>query len=642
MNIRDCLLFFLFAGLGIGLTAQTAVQREKIIQDYELEVLQSLSVFYANAFQFEKLQAEEYAERMNIPTEINYPNGQKSVLRRIDEDGNLIYVRTYNNTEAARTIGVDRLYPMGGLGLKLEGENMTGAVWDAGKVRGTHELLSGKIDFKDDAAEYDDHATHVSGTMVGKKLQSSPGNRARGMAYKAKLDTYDWDDDISEMYAAAESGLLVSNHSYGADLEQITNPQNFLGRYDAISASIDRLTFQAPFYSIVIASGNDRNASYTDKLSEDGYHLLAGEMNTAKNGILVTAVDPVDRYAGAGSVHISEFSSWGPTIDNRVKPDLAADGLEVFSSVATDARGNLSDKDYAYYSGTSSAAPGVAGSILLLQELNSNLGEGEFLRSATIKALLIATAKETGDNAGPDPIYGWGLTDVEGAAQLLLDNALEEEAVLEELTLVNGETYTQTIEATDETVIATIVWTDPAGKSHRRGDDSSVLVNDLDIRIRDSKGEVFYPWRLNKDDYTSPALKDGDNEVDNVEKVTITGVFPEALYSLEVSHKGELENQKQDFSLVVSGAKIAGKADMSESDVTLYPNPASDWVNLELDAGEEVTVEIYDMLGKRVLAENFANSYHRLTMDVSSLSSGLYFVSVYTKGRKITKKMLKK
>ena len=54
------------------------------------------------------------------------------------------------------------------------------------------------------------HATHVAGTLAAGGTHAS----AKGMSHQAPLHAYEWDDDESEM-AAAAAGMRVSNHSYG-------------------------------------------------------------------------------------------------------------------------------------------------------------------------------------------------------------------------------------------------------------------------------------------------------------------------------------------------------------------------------------------------------------------------------------------
>lgn len=640
MNKKPCFLGVLMVLLTCAGFAQTASQRQEIVREYELSLLNSLAQTHARIYKENLRYAEKRAALEGRPTAIFYPNGQISRLKRIDRSGNFIYNRTFNNIEAARTIGTDQLYRGGVLGLALSGKNMRAGVWDAGKVRGSHELLTNRVSFGDDAEEYDDHSTHVAGTLIGGNLDTYPGNLARGMAFEAELDAYDWDEDFSEMYAAAQQGLLVSNHSYGPDLEQVRNPEDFLGKYDDLSEATDNLAYLAPYYTMVVAAGNDRNASYTSTISPDGYSLLTAEMNTAKNNILVTAVYPVESYEGPGSVEILDFSSFGPTNDLRIKPDLAADGWSVLSSAATDRRGQPSDSDYAYFSGTSSAAPAVAGSVLLLQELSALLHEGTFLKSSSIRALLIGTALEAGENRGPDPIFGWGLTNVEGAAQLLLEDANSGDSFIREIELSEGEPFQEIIESTGDKLKITMAWTDPPAKPQRRGDSSPRLVNDLDIRLINGRGESFYPWRLNEHNFREPALRDGDNAVDNVEQTALEQTSPGEIFTLNITHKGNLEGGKQVLSLVGVGAKPAVPEDLDEGSFLIYPNPAHDQVQIAFQPDGPADIEIVDMKGSLIFSQHFPNAQHRLQFDVSGYAPGLYFVTLRSAGKKTTKKLL--
>ena len=100
---------------------------------------------------------------------------------------------------------------------------------------------------------------------------------------------------------------------------------------------------------------------------------------------------------------ISSFSSRGPASDGRIKPDVAALGSNVYSSVA----GN----GYANYSGTSMACPGVSGGMAVLLQAYKDV-HGQEPDGGLLKAIIQNTADDIG-NAGPDFIYGYGRMNIE-------------------------------------------------------------------------------------------------------------------------------------------------------------------------------------------------------------------------------------
>jgi hypothetical protein len=256
---------------------------------------------------------------------------------------------------------------------------------------------------------------------------------------------------------------------------------------------------------------------------------------------------------------MSSFSSWGPTDDGRIKPDICGKGVNVRSSTAS------SDNSYSSYSGTSMSSPNVAGTLLLIQQHYKNV-KGGFMRAATLRGLAIHTADEAGTDPGPDYRFGWGLLNAEKAAIMINNEGTQ--SYIKENVLQQGKTYSFDIEPISQTqpLVATICWTDPAGQIILGSTIDLAtpnLVNDLDIKIT-KNGESFYPWKLNPADVEAAATR-GDNLVDNVEKIEIAN--PSGTYTVTVSHKGTLANGLQNYSLLISG--VAAKPMRLSSDSSL-------------------------------------------------------------------------
>src|SRR5258708_48456 len=384
------------------------------------------------------------------PLTLRNKKGTLAYLRGINGQGLPVYISTTDNIISAATIRTNQLWAGGSTGLNLSGSstNMTGkiAVWDEGLVRPTHVELTGRVTQVDHSPTLSDHSTHVAGTMIAAGVNPL----AKGMSYGTKkLSTYDFNNDISEMMAAAPS-LLVSNHSYatiaGWYFDGAQNRWEFFGdpgdtvdirfgQYDAETQLWDSIAYNAPDYLIVKAAGNNRGetgpavgATYyrmdstgnfinagarpANLSSNAGYNIIA-TYGCAKNILTVGAVGPIPGgYTQPSDVVLTDFSSWGPTGDGRIKPDVVADGLNVLSSVSS------ADNAYDILSGTSMPSPAAAGSSFLLQAEYVKL-HGAFMRAATLKGLLIHTADEAGPSPGPDYQYGWGLINMQTAVSVI-------------------------------------------------------------------------------------------------------------------------------------------------------------------------------------------------------------------------------
>ena len=513
--------------------------------------------------------------------------GDIIALQGIDELGLPIYFITYNNSIAAATTGTNKLYAGGTLGLNLSGSTIGNgkvALWDGGAVLLTHVELINRVLTKDNASTTSTHSTHVAGTMMATGLYAA----AKGMAFALpQLYSFEFNNDVAEMSANAAT-LLISNHSYGAisgwDYNDDVTPARWefwgsadanedykFGYYNSSAKDWDLICYNAPYYLPVKSAGNNRNqngpavgAPYyrynasgvmadagnrpAGISSNNGYDIIA-TTGTAKNILTVGAVNPLPfGPTGPASIQISSFSSWGPTDDGRIKPDLVGDGVSVTST------SDASNTAYTTLSGTSMSAPNVSGSLVLLQELYSQKNSGAYMRSATLKALAIGTATEAGNNPGPDYIYGWGLLNMEDAAKAILNKGSK--SIINENTIAQGTSQTISVVASGSgPLVATICWTDPEATpvstltSLNNG--TLRLVNDLDLRA--TQGTTTYrPWVLDPAN-PSAAATTGDNFRDNVEQIYIANATPGKSYTFTVTHKGTLQRGPQAFSIVITG-----------------------------------------------------------------------------------------
>lgn len=521
------------------------------------ESLLNFSNQKASRYKIKKNKAVAWAKLNGYPVQID-TNGRLMEIQYIDEFGKPQYYIS-DNYIAAATISTDKLYTGGSLGLNLDGSGITIREWDGGGVRLSHQEYGGRVVMGDGTTGTHYHSTHVAGTIMASGVIPA----ARGMAYNANLRAFDWNNDNSEMATEAVSGALISNHSYGwtrgwywtglfwawNGTPSISNQEDYLfGFYDSSSRGWDIIADNAPYYLIVKSAGNDRNEGPNSSPPNDGQYDCIGQQGISKNVLTVGAVDDIlGGYSGPSSVVMSSFSSWGPADDGRIKPDIVANGIGLYSTY------DNSDIDYNSISGTSMATPSVTGSLALLQEHWEGLnGAGNYMLSSTLKALVIHTADEAGLNDGPDYEFGWGLMNTETAAIMISDDQVFN--IIDEITLTQGNSYSRSVYSDGtEPLKITICWTDEPGTpvANQLDPINPMLVNDLDLGLIFG-ATTYYPWKLDRDNPSNAATNNSENNVDNIEVVYIDS--PAAGdYTIAVDHDGTLSGGSQLFSIIISG-----------------------------------------------------------------------------------------
>ena len=611
-------------------------------------------------------------------------NANKSIsLMFIRENGMPAYYTT-QNLNAALTSRTYDLWPAGvGNGVySLTGATTAAgelAIWDGGNPRATHQEFGGRVTLLDPASPYGTqfHPTHVSGTMIGGGVNVS----ARGGSYAAPLHSYDWDDDTVEMAAAAALGLQISNHSYGfitgwflngatwywyGDLAVSATEDYGFGYYDGSALEYDEIAYNAPYYLICVAAGNERDdfgpgaanhqhwngvawvaaVDFHPSDAQSGGYDTISYFSTAKNILCVGAVNDIAAgYTQPSDVVLTGFTSWGPTDDGRIKPDLVANGASLFSANST------SNLAYVNASGTSMATPSTSGSInLIAQDYETVKGQSPW--SSTLKALAINAAEEAGPADGPDYMNGWGLLNARRMVDIVHAASGADLGVLE-AGLVDSETDTYYFEVSaPQDVRVTIAWTDPAGPPSPIAVDntSPKLVNDLDLRVEHvPTTTTTLPWRMNLAAPANNATR-ADNTVDNVEQVDID-TAPAGLYRVTVTHKGSLDPAgAQDYSLVyrgmheVTSTPVAGSAPRFILSAP-YPSPVAGTATIDFSMGQpgRVSIAVYDVAGRRVASLLDTSSRGAgpgsVTFNAINVPSGVYFVKMQTSSQTLTKKI---
>ncbi len=77
--------------------------------------------------------------------------------------------------------------------------------------------------------------------------------------------------------------------------------------------------------------------------------------------------------------------------------------------------------------------------------------------------------------------------------------------------------------------------------------------------------------------------------------------------------------------------------EISDKNISIYPNPVSNLITVKGDNIKVESIEILDLNGKLVLRKNMAQ-----TIDISSIASGVYFVKINTENSTFAKKIIKK
>jgi len=210
------------------------------------------------------------------------------------------------------------------------------------------------------------HGTHTTGTVLGDAAGTFGANTympstpylpnhdlADGMAPNAQLLFQDiGPNNPTSVIAQDLEGTLLQAYAGGARVHSDSWGSGTSGQYTAQDANTDRATRKAEDLLVVISAGNDQPGA-----------MATGSPGNAKNAVTVAAL------GHAGSLTKASYSNAGPAADGRQKPDVAAPGSSVVSARNnTSMSSTITAPTTQSMSGTSMAAPTIAGNSLLLRQ----------------------------------------------------------------------------------------------------------------------------------------------------------------------------------------------------------------------------------------------------------------------------------
>ncbi len=398
----------------------------------------------------------------------------------------------------------------------LDGSGVTVFVYDGGRVRASHRDFDGRATVIDSSSTAN-HATHVAGTIGG---SGSVTFNNRGMAPGVSIISAGFEYDGSGVFlytnpgdaeqdysAAIAMGADLSNNSIGSNIGPNGFPCAYEGDYGVMAGVIDNIVRGSLGSPITIfwAAGNERGWS-----CGSGYNTSPPPANN-KNAITVGAVN-------SNNDTMTNFSSWGPSDDGRVRPVIVAPGCQSNGDNGVTSTSSSSDTSYTSMCGTSMASPTAAGvGALVLQDFRANFPSWGDPSNQLMKAFLIHAAHDLG-NPGPDYQFGYGSIRAVDTIDFVRTGRFAEA----EVDHGGVKTYTVQVAPGDPQLKITAVWDDPAATPNV----ATALVNDLDLIVTDPNGARHYPWTLNPANPGAPATRDRADHLNNIEQVLVDNPTP--------------------------------------------------------------------------------------------------------------------
>jgi len=415
---------------------------------------------------------------------------------------------------------------------------------------------------------YSGHGTHTTGSVLGDAagtfgadsfMPSTPllpsHDLADGMAPNAQLLMQDIGGTNPRSANTGDvEALFEQAHAGGARLHSNSWAGAGGGLYGSDDSKVDRVTRRHEDLLIVFAAGNNPN-------------LRTGSPGNAKNAVSVASL------GHAGSTQHATNSSRGPTADGRTKPDVAAPGSNIVSALNTTVADPVSaavrPPATQVKSGTSMAAPTVAGNVALVRQFftdgfyprgERSAADALHPTGAMLKAVLLNGTNPLAAPTWPTAENGWGRPWLDG--NLWFKSTTpggDDSRRLRLFERVNGaglETGDVNEYVIDDVAAglelrATLAWFDVEAAPGA----ASTLVNDLDLEVVAPDGTTYVGNHFDAGASAPDGSADAKNTVEQVRLPTpVAGRYTLRVKARNVPGDGSDASERQGYALALSAA----------------------------------------------------------------------------------------
>ena len=486
----------------------------------------------------------------------------------------------------------------------VDGTGVTIAICDTGVDGNAANNTSGHPDLRGRQAAFVDytdgtvledtggHGTHVAGIAVGNggTRQVEPGTDAftwgQGVAPDARfvnmngLELRPWPPaDFARLTQdAVTNGAQVMNNSW----HDLSGPgvgyTAIARRFDQLVRDPDPDSEGLDYLVIVFSAGNSGSrASTITGPKENKNTIVVGNSLTFR-----PAIGATDDIRG-----VATSSSRGPARDGRLLPTVVAPGTDVaaaLSNFEADPRINpisgtgVPDPNnpgklihqYTFLTGTSMAAPHVAGACALLIQWWRAQNGNQDPSPAMVKAILVNTAEDcTGGPDGKGGLLGPIPNHNQGWGRVNLSNIFRDHPVStrgprlyfdqDQPLTANGQERLVQIRAADPSrpVRITLTWTDAPGAANA----SPALANDLDLEVIELATNQVFKGNVFADGFsTTGGTFDARNNVECVYLQQPNGGYEVRVVASNLRADArppyDTTSPWQDYALVIDNAEV--------------------------------------------------------------------------------------